>query len=65
LESLTKNNDVNQKQLESLTKNNEKLVQSIEILINKIEENDRARQLQIAEQNSITKDGFFKKFINN
>jgi len=57
--------EVNQKQLESLTKNNEKLVQSIEILINKIEENDRARQLQIAEQNSITKDGFFKKFINN
>jgi molecular chaperone GrpE (heat shock protein) len=64
LESLTKNNDVNQKQLESLTKNNEKLVQSIEILILKIEESDKARQLQIAEQNSSSKDGFFKKFIN-
>ena len=55
---------LNNTQLEILNKNNQKLIESIVDLVNKIEQQNNINQIQITEQNSISKDSFIKKFIN-
>ena len=55
---------LNNTQLEILNKNNQKLIESIVDLVNKIEQQNNINQIQIKEQNSISKDSFIKKFIN-
>ena len=55
---------LNNTQLEILNKNNQKLIENIVDLVNKIEQQNNINQIQITEQNSISKDSFIKKFIN-
>ena len=55
---------LNNTQLEVLNKNNQKLIENIVDLVNKIEQQNNINQIQITEQNSISKDSFIKKFIN-
>ena len=55
---------LNNTQLEILNKNNQKLIENIVDLVNKIEQQNNINQIQINEQNSISKDSFIKKFIN-
>ena len=55
---------LNNTQLEIINKNNQKLIENIVDLVNKIEQQNNINQIQITEQNSISKDSFIKKFIN-
>jgi hypothetical protein len=51
---------LNNTQLEILNKNNQKLIENIVDLVNKIEQQNNINQIQINEQNSISKDSFIK-----
>ena len=55
---------INKNQLEILNSNNQKLIENIVDLVNKIEQQNNNNQMQITEQNSISKESFIKKIIN-